>query len=364
MKQWFKENRMRIILSSVVTLLPVLYGILFWDKLPDSFTTHWGADGIADGTGSKAFVVFGIPAIFLAVNLLCVFCTYLDKHNREKNQKAMGVIFWIMPILSVLINCVIYKMTGSNAFDFFWLFPVMFGVLFIVLGNYMPKTASNRTLGIKTRLTLGNEENWNKTHRLAGRVWVAGGVIILASAFLPLKWSIGILLVIIFALIGIPYGYSYRIYCEHKKQGISYTEFAKTNAEKNAVRFSMIALPIILIVILVLMFTGNIQYEFTDAELKINATYGDYSVVGYEFIDTVEYREDFDFGARNMGFGSAKLSIGNFRNEEFGNYTLYAYTASDSAVVIQSGEHILVITGANDIETQQLYQTLQGKLNK
>lgn len=364
MKQWFKENRMRIILSSVVTLLPVLYGILFWDKLPDSFTTHWGADGIADGTGSKAFVVFGIPAIFLAVNLLCVFCTYLDKHNREKNQKAMGVIFWIMPILSVLINCVIYKTTGSNAFDFFWLFPVMFGVLFIVLGNYMPKTASNRTLGVKTAFTLGNEENWNKTHRLTGRIWVAGGVVILATSFLPLKWSVGILLATILVMVIVPYLYSYNIYLKHKQQGISYWEAPKTKEEKAAVRISAVVVPLILIGVCILMFTGSIQYEFTEDCLKIDATYGDYSVVGYEFIESVEYREDFDFGARNMGFGSAKLSIGNFRNEEFGNYTLYAYNASNSAVVIQSGEHILVITGADDIETQQLYQTLQGKLNK
>ena len=119
MKQWFKENTKRIVLGSVVTLLPILYGILFWDKLPDSFTTHWGADGVADGASGKAFVVFGIPAIFLALNLLCAFCTYFDKNNREKNQKAMGVIFWIIPMLSVLINSIVYKSTAADGPDFF-----------------------------------------------------------------------------------------------------------------------------------------------------------------------------------------------------------------------------------------------------
>ena len=362
MKQWFKENKMRIILSSVVTLLPMLYGVLFWDKLPDSFTTHWGADGVADGVSGKAFVVFGMPAIFLSVNLLCVFCTYFDRNNREKNQKAIGLLFWIMPILSVLINCAVYKTASSNEFDFFWLFPVMFGGLFIAMGNYLPKIEKNRTFGIKIFWTLANEENWNKTHRLSGKVWVAGGALILATAFLPMKWSIGILLAVIFAMILIPYGYSYSIYRKHRQQGISYTKPPKTKAEKSAVWFTAITLPIILIGVLVLMFTGNIQYEFTEDSLKIDATYGDYSVVGYEFIDAVEYREDFDFGVRNMGFGSAKLSIGNFRNDEFGNYTLYAYTGSDSAVVIKSGEHILVITGEDAGETQILFQTLQQKV--
>ena len=213
MKQWIKANAKRVILSSIVTLLPVLYGVLRWDQLPNSFTTHWGSDGIADGTGSKVFVVFGIPAIFLVVNLLCLICTYFDKYNRDKNQKAMGLVLWIMPILSVFINCIIYKSTDGSEMDLFWLFPVMFGVLFIAMGNYLPKIEKNKTLGIKISWTLGNEENWNKTHRLCGKLWVIGGAIILATSLLPLKWSIYILLAIIFVMIIVPYIYSYRIYC-------------------------------------------------------------------------------------------------------------------------------------------------------
>jgi len=362
MKQWFKENKVRLLVSSLVTLLPLLYGILFWDKLPNSFTTHWGADGVADGTSGKAFAVFGMPAIFLLINLLCAFATYFDKGNRGRNQKAMGIIFWIMPILSVLINGVIYKTALSNDSDFFWLFPVLFGVLFAVLGNYMPKITKNRTLGIKISWTLSNEENWNKTHRLAGRIWVAGGIVILATSFLPIKWAVGILLAIMFVIIIVPFGYSYYIYRKHRQQGISYTNTPKTKEEKAAIKITAVFVPLILVGVAILMFTGSIQYEFTEDSLKIDATYGEYSTVGYEFIDSVEFREEFDFGTRNMGFGSAKLSLGNFNNDEFGNYTLYAYTACDSAVVIKSGEHILVITGANEAETQTIFQTLQEKI--
>ena len=362
MKQWFKENTKRIVLSSVVTLLPILYGILFWDKLPDSFTTHWGADGVADGASGKAFVVFGIPAIFLAVNLLCAFCTYFDKNNRQKNQKAMGVVFWIMPMLSVLINSIVYKSTAADGPDFFWLFFVIFGVLFLILGNYMPKISKNRTLGIKIKWTLCNEENWNKTHRLAGRIWVAGGILMLATVFLPMKWGIGILLATILTMIIVPYAYSYSIYRKHKAQGISYANLPKTKGDKVGIWITAIVLPIILIGTTVLMFTGSIQYEFTEDSLKIDATYGDFSVVGYEFIDTVEFRDDFEIGSRNYGFGSAKLSLGNFRNEEFGNYTLYAYNRCNSAVVIKSGEHILVITGKDTAETQALYDALTEKI--
>jgi len=284
MKQWFKENKVRLLVSSLVTLLPLLYGILFWDKLPNSFTTHWGADGVADGTSGKAFAVFGMPAIFLLINLLCAFATYFDKGNRGRNQKAMGIIFWIMPILSVLINGVIYKTALSNDSDFFWLFPVLFGVLFAVLGNYMPKITKNRTLGIKISWTLSNEENWNKTHRLAGRIWVAGGIVILATSFLPIKWAVGILLAIMFVIIIVPFGYSYYIYRKHRQQGISYTNTPKTKEEKAAIKITAVFVPLILVGVAILMFTGSIQYEFTEDSLKIDATYGEYSTVGYELL--------------------------------------------------------------------------------
>lgn len=362
MKQWLKKNKNRIILSAALTLLPMLYGILYWDQLPDSFTTHWGADGVADGFSGKAFAVFGMPLIFLAVNLLCVFATYFDKNNREKNQKAMGLLFWIMPVLSIIINFAVYKTSSGSEADFFWLFPVMIGGLFIAMGNYLPKIEQNRTFGIKIFWTLANEENWNKTHRLSGKVWVAGGVLVLATALLPFMWSIGILLLTSLALIIVPYACSYHIYRKHKEQGIEYAYMPKSKSEKAAIKITAVFVPLILIGVAVLMFTGNIQYEFTEDSLKIDATYGDYSVVGYELIDTVEYREDFDFGARNFGFGSAKLSLGNFRNDEFGNYTLYAYTGSDSAVVVKSGEHILVITGENTEETQMLYNSLKDRV--
>lgn len=363
MKKWFKENRVRLLVSSLVTLLPMLFGVIFWNKLPNAITTHWGPDGVVDGFSGKGFVVFGMPTIFLAVNLLCVFGTYFDKNNRDKNQKAMGIIFWIMPILSVLINSIVYKTALTDAVDFFLLFPALFGVLFVVFGNYMPKIAKNRTLGIKISWTLSNEENWNKTHRLAGKIWVAGGVLILATSLLPIKWAVGIMLATIFVIIFVPFAYSYSIYRKHKKQGISYSKAPQTKAEKVALKFSAILVPLILIGVVVLMFTGNIQYEFTEDSMKIDATYGDHSVVGYEFIDIVEYREDFDFGVRNYGFASVKLSLGKFINDEFGNYTLYAYTACDSAVVIKSSEHILVITGKDAAETKTLYNTLKEKIN-
>lgn len=363
MKQWFKENKMRLLVSSLVTLLPMLFGMIFWNKLPDIMTTHWGADGVADGFSGKAFAVFVPTAIMLALNSICSIATAFDQNGRNQNKKAMGIIFWIVPIISLLVNGAMYNVAFTGEVNFQWMFPTLFGILFVVMGNYMPKIKQNRTLGIKISWALNNEENWNKTHRMVGKLWVAGGIVLIATSFLPLKWAIIVLFFVLFVMIIVPVVYSYSIYRSHKKQGISYEYVPGSKAERLAVKISAVTVPLILIGVFVLMFTGSIRYEFTEDSLKIDATYWQYSTVGYEFVDSVELRQDFDFGARNYGYGSAKLSLGNFKNDEFGNYTLYGYTRCDSAVVIKSGEHVLVITGKDTAETQALYDSLKARID-
>lgn len=80
--------------------------------------------------------------------------------------------------------------------------------------------------------------------------------------------------------------------------------------------------------------------------------------------DTIEYRKDLDVGVRTNGFGSARLLMGIFQNDEFGSYTLYAYTGAKEFVVLTSGTKTLVI-GMNDVEdTQAIYDTMLEKIGE
>jgi uncharacterized membrane protein len=87
--------------------------------------------------------------------------------------------------------------------------PVILGLLFTIIGNYLPKCKQNYTIGIKVPWTLDNEENWNRTHRLAGRLWVVCGLIILFTGFFSLTW---ILLPIALLMVLVPFVYSYMLY--------------------------------------------------------------------------------------------------------------------------------------------------------
>ena len=82
----------------------------------------------------------------------------------------------------------------------------------------------------------------------------------------------------------------------------------------------------------------------------------------YDEVESIEYREDFDIGSRYMGFGSPRLSTGTFQNDEFGRYTLYAYTQGEGAVVLKKGDQVLVIVAKTAAETKAIYDTLVAKI--
>lgn len=359
-----KKNKSRIIISSIIILLPMIFGLIMWDKLPDTMTTHWGADGNADGFSGKFFAVFGLPAIILILHFVCLLFTLFDKKQKEQNPKALGMIFWILPVVSFFANGIMYRTAFGKEFNVEWFMPALLGAMFICIGNYLPKVKQNRTLGIKVSWALNNEENWNKTHRLGGKIWIVGGLIMLFSIFLPLTAMVYVMVCVISAMAVIPIVYSYYIYKQHQKEGIVYTTPPRSKAEKIAVKISAIIVPIILIGIAVLMFTGNIEVRCKDTLFTIDATYWTDLEIDYSEIDSIEYRKDLDVGIRKNGFGSARLLIGIFQNDEFGSYTLYAYTGAKEFIVLTSGTKTLVIGMSEAENTQAIYDTLLSKISE
>lgn len=185
MTNFFKNNKWKIFISSLVTVLPILAGIVLWDRLPDMMPTHWGIDGNADAESSKAFAVFGLPIILLAIHLLCCFATSLDKRGREQSNAILSVVMLIVPLMSLCVNGVIYASSLGAVIDVSVFVIIILGVLFVLIGNYLPKVRQNRIIGVRIIWTLKNEDNWYATHRFAGKIWFFGGILAIATAFLP-----------------------------------------------------------------------------------------------------------------------------------------------------------------------------------
>lgn len=132
--------------------------------------------------------------------------------------------------------------------------------------------------------------------------------------------------------------------------------------KKLMLALAAVAVALIAIVVVAYVFTGSITCTYTDTALQVTNSYISGVELAYEDIDSVELRQSFDFGVRGYGFGSAKLAMGVYQNEEFEGYTLYAYKSCESVVLIRSGEKVLVINGESAADTQIIYDTLLEKV--
>ena len=211
-----KANRKTLIITSVVTILPVLIGVIYWNRLPDVMATHFGTNNEANGFSSKAFAVFGLPAVLLAVLWLGAFVTSNDPKRQNISPKMFSLGLWIAPVVSLVAAATIYPVNLGYELDISFFAKLLLGMMFIIIGNYLPKARQNYTIGIKIPWTLANEENWNRTHRLAGYLWMICGIlmiIISLTRFVPTEWLVGILLIMVL----IPCIYSYWM---HAKKGL------------------------------------------------------------------------------------------------------------------------------------------------
>ena len=302
-----KKHIIKAIISSVVILLPIIFGIIFWDSLPDTITTHFGADGMPDGASSKAFAVFGLPLVMLALHWVCVITTLLTNRKREQSDKVYTLLFFIMPMISIFISGLIYATAFNFDLHLGSFVSILFGVMFVVMGNYMPKVTRNRTMGIKIKWTLASDENWAATHRIAGKVWFFGGFVIMLGAFLPINALIIAFFPVLLLLVSIPTVYSYVFYRKQLANGeIDNTKSLVSKKDRIIGIVCTIVVVILLIGVGILMFTGDVRAVLGEDALAVEATYYENSTVNYADIDSVELCEDIDIGARQIGFGSAK----------------------------------------------------------
>ena len=357
-----RQNRIKIVISSIITLLPMLFALIFWNSIPDTLTTHWGLDGQADGWMSKNIAVFITPLIFLAAHLFCILATMLDSRNKKQSPKVFNIIIWIFPVFSNFMCAAVFLSSVGHIFDAAWITTVLMALMFIIIGNYLPKCKQNATIGIKVKWTLESESNWNATHRLGGRLWVIGGILMLFSSLLPLSCLIWVILFEIVLMVAIPVIYSYRFYKQELKSGT----FVKSETPSIGKRTKLIIYLILIAVLIgsaVLMFTGNIKTEFNNESFTVKANYWSDLSVKYDVVESVELREDIDFGLRTYGLGSARLLAGSFKNDLFDDYTLYAYTRAKTCVVINTSKFgILVIAGKDDAETLEIYNKISERI--
>ena len=210
-----KASKKEMILSVVLCLLPILLGLFLWKELPEQVPTHFGLNNEPDGYSSKAFAVFGLPAIMAALDVLCLFGLKSDPKADKHGTVLAKMMLYFIPGLSILVCSLCLMIAVGKNINLALIIQLFIGVLFIVVGNYLPKCRQNYTMGIKLPWTLNDEDNWNYTHRLGGFVWVIAGLVQIVNAFIGSPW---VFFGVVFVAAFIPMIASYIYYRKHKTE--------------------------------------------------------------------------------------------------------------------------------------------------
>lgn len=207
------------IIQIVIVLASIVLSIYFYQNFPEIVPIHWNVAGQADGFGSRAFGAFMMPVLLIAMYFLFELLPKIDP--RKERYVEFTKVYSIIKTVIMLVLFGAYVISGLNSLGFvvpveFWI-PFMIGLMFIVIGNYFGKIRNNYFVGIKTPWTLSNEEVWNKTHRLGGKLFILAGVVMLFMGFIPVFMRLSLLLIVIAVAAVLPIVYSYFLYRKLKK---------------------------------------------------------------------------------------------------------------------------------------------------
>ena len=205
-----KINKKLLLFTSILILLSSLVGCVFWYQLPEKMPTHFNLLGQADGYNHKVFAIFGLPALMLLMHWLLLFLMIKDPKSSNISSKIQVLIYWIIPFVSCLSMISIYGESLGYSMMSGLLAQIFMGVVMIVIGNYLPKTHRNYIIGIRLPWTLESDKNWRKTHRLAGKIWVLGGLLLFLNSFVQL-YVYWVFFLILFFVVIIPSVYSYQL---------------------------------------------------------------------------------------------------------------------------------------------------------
>jgi uncharacterized membrane protein len=209
----------------LLLIITILLSFCFYANFPEQVPMHWNAAGEIDDYGSKAVGAFALPGLLLFIYGLFFALPFLDPKKeryiqfRKTYHVFKGIIMFYLAFIYGLIGL---AGLGYNVNIGLWM-PVMIGTMFIVLGNYMPKIKANWFMGIRTPWTLSSEEVWNKTHRLGGKLFLFGGIVLMLEPLLPVSWRIPVLIVDVLVIVIIPLIYSYILFSKEQRQLIPST---------------------------------------------------------------------------------------------------------------------------------------------
>ena len=212
-----REEKKYIILSLLGSMLPLFIGLLLYKKLPDQIAIHFNHLGEADGYASKAQTLL-FPGLFLPfIDLLCIWLTVSDPKGVNVGKKVFRMILCIVPAAAFFLSVAIYGNALLPGMDMIKAVCLFAGLLLLAVGNYLPKCRQNHSIGIRNAWTLSDMEVWDRTHRLAGYMTMACGLMMIFLSFIDFRYRFALIMAAVLISTTVPNLYSYFLYRNSQK---------------------------------------------------------------------------------------------------------------------------------------------------
>lgn len=210
-------NKKIEILMALIFLSVIIGTVIAYFYMPEEIPTHWNAKGEIDEYTNKTSALWILaigaiagPAIYYLMN---VFRKVDPKaKNYEKFNKTYNIIKYLITFTMIAFHILFVYVAFNEKVDMVLIICLMMAILFIVMGNYMPRIKQNFFMGLKTPWTLSSEKSWRKTHQLGGILFIIAGIILVIFVFIDSTIALIALTIYITIAVIIMFVYSYLVY--------------------------------------------------------------------------------------------------------------------------------------------------------
>lgn len=213
------------LMAASIAVVIALIGVAAWvgAMLPGdvALPIHWDLRGEPDRFSDK-WTALLMPAL-IAGGVSLLFFLLPELESRESGlQRSRGLYLWgwaSILLMTAMIELAVISVALKWTVHGTSFVVAGLGIMFVMIGNQLGKSRSMYLIGFRTPWTLASEEVWVKTHRLAGKLMVAAGLVLLLAAFLPLPS--GVVATVLGASIGVavvvPFVYSYVLWRKERR---------------------------------------------------------------------------------------------------------------------------------------------------
>ncbi len=189
-----------LIITSIICLLPIVMGVVFYQQLPEQMPVHFNFNNEPDNYASKNFALFGIPIILTLLQIMCCVVSDINKNKMTKEPRFITIIKWFIPILTIVVSTIIIEIPLGSTVDVRKSICLVMGILFILTGNYFPKMSYEFSKG-KIHPIPKNEEMYRKMTRMWGYTFVVGGIALLFSILFQPIYTVAVMAILIIAIL-------------------------------------------------------------------------------------------------------------------------------------------------------------------